>query len=334
VRLGLFMNFEHGVESSIAAFQRQIDLAVKAEQAGLDELWVSEHHFSTFTQSASVLPIMAHLAGRTSRIRIGSAAILPPLHDPIRLAEDLATVDILSSGRLNLGLARGGPFPTQYQHFHVEPETARERSDEAATFLLQLLADENVSFHGRWHQCEGLTTLPRLVQSKLPVWIASATTTNVMAAGQRGFGLMAGHAWSPSFISQLGKIYCEASRANVPDFVVLRTVCVADTDAAALKAAIPALRHFYEQMRRHSNSSQTSEPISLEKSLSAAIIGSPQTCRRKLGELQAAAPVSSIVMKIACLDPVMALEVMQRFCSEVAPPWGARPACSNAGPSG
>lgn len=320
MRLGLFMNFEVGDENSVAGFQRQVDLGIKAEEAGFDELWVSEHHFSGFTQSASVLPILAHLAARTNRIRIGSAAILSPLHDPVRLAEDLATIDILSNGRLNLGLARGGPFPSQYKHFHVEAETARARSDEATALVLQLLTEENVSFKGRWHQSEGVTTFPRLIQSQLPVWIATATEATVAEAGRRGFGLMAGHAWSPRFIGDLGKTYREAGGAGDPDFVILRTVCVADTDEAALEAAIPAMQRFYEMMRQHSDPGRALAPISLENSLSTAIIGSPQTCRRKLAELQAAAPVSSMVMKIACLDPAMTLEILRRFRSEVAPP--------------
>jgi len=320
VRLGLFLNFEHGDESNAAGFQRQLDLALKAEDLGFDELWASEHHFSAFTQSASVLPIMAHLAGRTHRIRIGSAAILLPLHDPIRLAEDLATIDILSGGRLNLGLARGGPFPTQYSHFHVAPEEARARSDETMDFLLRLLAEKNVAFEGRWHRSEGLTTFPRLLQPELPVWIASSTKETVAAAGRRGFGLMAGHASSPRMIADLCAIYRDAGDGRDPDFVVLRTICIADSDALALAAATPALERFYAKMRAHSNPGGAPGPISLENSLAAAIVGSPETCRRKLEELRAIAPVSSLVMKIACLDPAMALETLGRFKSEVAAP--------------
>ncbi|WOJ88881.1 LLM class flavin-dependent oxidoreductase [Methylocapsa polymorpha] len=317
MRLGLFLNFEHGEESNLAAFQRQIDLAEKAEQFGLDELWVSEHHFSSFTQSGSTLAIMAHLAGRTSRIRIGAAAILLPLHNPIRLAEDLATIDILSRGRLDLGLARGGPFPTQYAHFHIEPDEARARSDEAAELLLRLLTDESVNFKGRWHVCEGLTVYPRLVQPKLPVWVASADKDTVARASRRGFGLMAGHAASQALIGGLRDVYREASGARDPDVVILRNVCVADTDAAAHKAALPALERFYERMREHSG--RPAGPMSLDGALAAGLIGSPETCRAKLEELKAAVPVSSLVLKIACLDPAMAVETLRRFRSEVAP---------------
>jgi alkanesulfonate monooxygenase SsuD/methylene tetrahydromethanopterin reductase-like flavin-dependent oxidoreductase (luciferase family) len=327
MRLGLFLNFEHGEESNLAAFQRQIALAETAEDIGLDELWVSEHHFSAFTQSGSTLAIMAYLAARTRRIRIGAAAILLPLHNPIRVAEDLATIDILSRGRLDLGLARGGPFPSQYAHFHVVPDEARARSDEAADFLLDLLAGENVSFAGRWHSCEGLTVYPRLVQPKLPVWIASADRETVARAGRRGFGLMAGHAKSPAQIGELRDIY-RAAGGGDPDVVILRNVCVADTDAAARKAALPAIERFAEKMREHSG--RPPGPISQESAFATALVGSPETCRAKLEELRAAAPVSSVVLKIAALDPALAFETLQRFRAEIAPGAGATAAESAA----
>lgn len=319
MRLGLFLNFEHGEESNLAAFERQIDLALEAEACGFDELWVSEHHFSAFTQSGATLALMAHLAGVTQRIRIGSAAILLPLHNPIRVAEDLATIDLLSHGRLNLGLARGGPFPTQYAHFHIDPDEARERSREAMDLLLRLLAEENVTFKGRWSACEGLTVYPRLLQKRLPVWIASATKETVAEAGRRGFGLMAGHVWSPGLMRELCDVYRAAGATAGPDFVILRNVCVADTDAAAREAAIPALQRFYEKMREHSNPGRAPVPVSIEGGLAAAIIGSTETCRAKLAELTAAVPVSSLVLKIACLDKAMAVETIRRFRSEVAP---------------
>jgi len=324
MRLGLFLNLEHGEgETSLSAFHRTLDLAVHAEEAGLDELWVSEHHFTSFTQSGSILPLMAHLAARTRRIRIGSAAILIPLHDPVRLAEDLATIDILSRGRLDLGLARGGPFPTQYAHFHVVPETAREQAAEATDFLLRLLSETEVSFRGRWYESDALTIFPRLVQEKLPVWIASYTEEAVAAAAARGFGLMAGHATTCGAIEDLRKTYSDAGEGSDPDFVVLRTACVADTDAEAQKAAIPAMERFFTEMRRHANPGAPSQPISLDKALATAIIGSSETCRQKLAELQAVVPRGSTVLKVACADTSMAGEVVSRFRHEILPAAGA-----------
>jgi alkanesulfonate monooxygenase SsuD/methylene tetrahydromethanopterin reductase-like flavin-dependent oxidoreductase (luciferase family) len=320
MRLGLFLNFEHGEgEMSLSAFHRTIDLAVQAENVGLDELWVSEHHFTAFTQSGSILPLMAHLAGRTSRIRIGSAAILIPLHDPVRVAEDLATIDILSRGRLDLGLARGGPFPSQYAHFHVAPETAREQAAEATDFLMRLLTEREVSFRGRWYKSEDLTIFPRLVQEKLPVWIASTTKNAVVAAAARGHGLMAGHAATLAEIEARRAEYRAAGDGCEPDFVVLRTACVADTDAEALRLARPAMERFFGEMRRHANPGAPAGPVSLDKALSTAIIGSPETCRRKLEELAVVVPRGSTVLKLACADPSMAGEVVTRFRREILP---------------
>ncbi len=180
-----------------------------------------------------------------------------------------------------------------------------------------MLTDQNVSFKGRWYECEGLTIYPRLVQPRLPVWTASAERETVARAGRRGFGLMAGHAWSPALIGELRDIYREASGGGDPDIVILRNVCVADTDAAAQNAALPALERFSERMREHSG--RPPSPMSRDAALAAAIVGSPETCRAKLAELSAAVPVASLVLKIACLDPALAEETLRRFRHEVAP---------------
>jgi alkanesulfonate monooxygenase SsuD/methylene tetrahydromethanopterin reductase-like flavin-dependent oxidoreductase (luciferase family) len=308
MRLGLFLNFEHGSESGVAAFERQIGLALHAEEVGLDALWLSEHHFTSFTQSAAILPLMAYLAGRTRRIRIGAAAVLLPLHNPIRLAEDLATIDILSHGRLDLGLARGGPFPSQYAHFQVEPESARERSTEAMDLLLRLLREEDVTFEGRWYQAKNLTIHPRLVQPELPVFLASANPEALALAARLRLGLMAGHAWPLSQISALAESYRVAAARDPPEFIVLRNICVAESDAKAQAAAIPAMERFQARMRDHSAKPPAS--LGLDQALETGIIGSPETCRRKIAALAAAAPRVSLVMKLACLDEAMAGEVI------------------------
>jgi luciferase family oxidoreductase group 1 len=322
MRLGLFLNFEHGTETSAKVFKAQTELAVEAENFGLDELWVSEHHFNPFSQSASTLPLMAHLAALTRRIRIGSAALLMPLHHPVRVAEDIATIDILAGGRIDLGLARGGPFPVQFRHFHIDPQEARTQADEATEFLLRLLSEEDVTFTGRWYRSEGLTTLPRPLQRPFPVWVASASDQTVSAAGRRGFGLMAGHAWSPNMMDELLRAHRAASGPTQADarLTVLRTCCVADSDAAALAIAKPAIERFHEKMRLQFDPARAIPPFSMDKALSQAVIGSPETCRRRLAELASAVPVASLVMKPACLDPAATVEIVGRFRREIVEP--------------
>ncbi len=316
MRVGIFLNFEHGGEASREAFRAHIDLAVKAEACGVDELWVSEHHFSAFSQSGGIFPILAHLAARTDKVRLGTAAVLTPLHDPIRAAEDLATIDLLSDGRLNLGLARGGPFPWQYEHFHIVPEDAPAQAREATHLLLALLTQQEVNFAGRWYQAKGVTTWPRPQQKSLPVFLASADKETVAEAARRGFHLMAGHAWSVASMRDL-LVYYRGIAAKAPELVVLRNVCVAETDARAEARARPALARFIEGMRALPPG--TASAGSVDQALRHALVGSPETCRRKLAELAESVPIASLVIKFACIDPMHKIETVDRFCAEILP---------------
>ena len=174
MRLGIFLNFEHGrAEESRDAFRSHIDLAVQAERCGLEEVWVSEHHFNAFSQSGGFLPILGHLAALTTSVRLGTArtADTAPRSDPRRGgSRDHRSAP---NGRLNLGMARGGPFPLQYEHFHIAAEDAPAQAREAGELLLALLAGENVSFEGRWYSAKDVTSFPRPLQKPLPVFIAS-----------------------------------------------------------------------------------------------------------------------------------------------------------------
>ncbi|ACB97132.1 LLM class flavin-dependent oxidoreductase [Beijerinckia indica] len=319
MRLGLFANLEQEEGEGFAAFEAQAELALHAEACGLEELWVSEHHFNSFTQSASILPLIGYFLGITRTIRVGSAAVLTPLHHPIRLAEDIATLDLLAKGRLNIGLARGGPFPAQYQHFGVPPEEAGARAHEATELLMALLREKNVTFKGRWFSVEDLTIYPRPRQEALPVWIASASIDTVEDAGRCGFGLMAGHAWSAPMINTLLSTYRASGVGETPDLVILRNVCVADTDEEAMKRAVPALERFFTRMRDYARPGQASSPVSLDNVLTHAIIGSPETCRRKLADLARAVPIGALGLKIACLDRSMGHEIVRRFREEIVP---------------
>jgi alkanesulfonate monooxygenase SsuD/methylene tetrahydromethanopterin reductase-like flavin-dependent oxidoreductase (luciferase family) len=321
MRLGIFLNFEHGRsefgdEPSRDAFRAHVDLALKAEACGLEEVWVSEHHFSAFSQSGGFLPILAHLAALTKKVRLGTAALLTPLNDPIRAAEDLATIDLLSDGRLNLGLARGGPFPWQYEHFHILPDDAPARAREASALLVALLTHEDVTFKGRWYQTKGLTTFPRPVQKAMPVYVASYDQATIAEAARLNMHLMAGHAASNATMREmLDRYYVLAG--HKPELMVLRNACIADTDAEALAYARPALARFIEGMRALPKGSVSE--ASVEQALGPALVGSPETCRRKLMELSEAVPITSLVLKFAAIDPKLRAETIARFRSEVLP---------------
>ncbi len=160
------------------------------EALGYDEVWIAEHHFNATATSPSPFAILAHLAARTSRLRLGSAAVLLPFRDPVLVVEDVATVDILSGGRFDLGVARGGPFPEQNKHFGVGPDEARARTSEAPTLVQRLLTEDEVSFDGTFYKADGVALTPKPLQRPVPTFYATSTTDSIGLAARHGYGLM------------------------------------------------------------------------------------------------------------------------------------------------
>src|ERR1700756_680895 len=123
----------------------QIDFG---DALGFDTVWLGEIHFiRTFSILADPLMVLAAAAQRTTRIRLGTAVILLPLHNPIKIAEEAATADILSDGRLEFGVGRGVLY--QYPGYGIPPEESRERFEEALDFIVQAWTNEPFSFRGK-----------------------------------------------------------------------------------------------------------------------------------------------------------------------------------------
>src|SRR5246500_5948367 len=127
-------------------FIAQIELG---DELGFDTAWLGEIHFSrAFSILADPLMVLAAAAQRTTRIRVGTAVTLLPLHNPIKIAEEAATADILSNGRLEFGVGRG-VSPLHYTGYDIPQEESRGRFDEALDFLLRAWTNESFSFEGK-----------------------------------------------------------------------------------------------------------------------------------------------------------------------------------------
>jgi alkanesulfonate monooxygenase SsuD/methylene tetrahydromethanopterin reductase-like flavin-dependent oxidoreductase (luciferase family) len=170
-------------------FLAQIELG---DRLGFDTAWLGELHFSrAFSISADPLMILAAAAQRTSRIRLGTAVALLPLHHPAALAEAAATADILSDGRIEFGVGRG-TAPLHYAGYGIAQEESRERFEEALDFILAAWTSDRFSYDGKHFRVRDLSVVPRPLQRPHPpVRIAANSPDTFPLAARRRLPIFA-----------------------------------------------------------------------------------------------------------------------------------------------
>lgn len=145
------------------------------EQHGFDYVWLSEHHFSEDGYSPSLFPIAAAIGARTEKIRIGTSLVLLPFHHPVRIAEDGATVDVISSGRFELGVGIGYR-PEEFAAFGVAVKERGGRTSESLEIIRRLWEGETVTFKGKYYDIEKVKVTPDPVQKpRPPLWAGGFT---------------------------------------------------------------------------------------------------------------------------------------------------------------
>jgi natural product biosynthesis luciferase-like monooxygenase protein len=163
-----------------------------AEELGFDSVWLAEHHFHSFGGLFSATPVIgAAIAQRTTRIRIGTAVILLPYHNPLRVAEDYATLDCLSQGRLEFGIGHGF-VKWEALTFGIPLDELRDRFRENLEVILKAWSEPVLNHKGRFHEYGGVEVWPRPLQQPYPtVWMAATSTVESFElAGRQGFHMM------------------------------------------------------------------------------------------------------------------------------------------------
>ncbi|MBI2765180.1 MAG: LLM class flavin-dependent oxidoreductase [Chloroflexi bacterium] len=168
------------------AFER-IDIM---DQSGYDAVWLAEHHFNTYSVCPSVTIMGTHVAARTKNLRIGTAVTLAAFYHPLRLAEDLALLDILSGGRLNWGAGRGFD-PTEFRAFDVRVEESSDRFRECVEIVEASWRHERVNHDGKYWQIRDIEVLPKpLQQPNPPVWLAATSPESIRKAAEKGYTIL------------------------------------------------------------------------------------------------------------------------------------------------
>jgi alkanesulfonate monooxygenase SsuD/methylene tetrahydromethanopterin reductase-like flavin-dependent oxidoreductase (luciferase family) len=178
-------------EGERRGYQRYIDTVLEAEALGYHSSFLVEHHFSGAGQVSASFSLLAYLAARTSHIRLGTAVVVLPWHNPVLVAEQAATLDLLSNGRFDFGVGRGYRY-NEFHGFCVPIEEASERFEEAMAVIRKAFtAEGRFSHHGRrWHY-EDVAIEPRPVQQPYPpLWLAAGRPDSLNYAAEHGYRLL------------------------------------------------------------------------------------------------------------------------------------------------
>lgn len=160
------------------------------DQAGYDAVWLAEHHFSSFSVCPSVHMMGTMAAARTQRLRIGMAVSLAPFYNPLRLAEEVALLDVLSGGRVNWGAGRGFER-SEFAAFGIPGEESAPRFHETVDIVLQAWTNQRLTYAGQFFRYDGVEVLPKPLQAPHPpTWMAASSTPAIEWAAGRGHSIL------------------------------------------------------------------------------------------------------------------------------------------------
>src|SRR6266852_1880138 len=192
INFGTFLLMQSpSARSSQEIYTRAIEIAQAAETLGFRNIWLAEHHFSTYGYLSRPVQLATYIAAKTTRLRVGTAVIVVPLHHPLVIAEEIATLDLLAGGRVDVGLGRGYQH-YEFERFGLELESSRARWEESIDVILKALAGGPFSYEGKLYRIPETTIFPQLEGPRPPIWITAQSPDSVEGAVRRGFNVLTG----------------------------------------------------------------------------------------------------------------------------------------------
>jgi len=301
-----------------------LDEAVEAEALGWDGFFLTEHHFDAWSLIPSPNLLLAMLALKTRRMRLGTGVHILPVRDPIRLAEEAGMLDVISGGRLEVGLGRGN-FQFELDRFTAPVAESVPRFDEHLEVFTKAIRAVNFTYDGRWTKVRKQSTLyPRPMQDSLPIWIGATSSATVEKIGGLGHNL-AGGAF-PDGGERLER-FVEASRragrqVSGANFLVAAPLFVAPTDAEAERIAAEVAKETLPFAQKRVETASKPGVVSPGEALvKFAIFGSPRTVRDKLAYILSGCGARRLmlILRFRGTNTEIVRQTQRLFAEEVAP---------------
>ena len=335
--------------SDSEAFDQAMEQVDAAERWGLDVMWLAELHFEPRRSVLSApLSIASAIAARTRRIKIGIAVQVLPLCHPLRLAEEAATVDQLSHGRLIFGVGRSGVAQT-YETYGVSYAESRARFREILDIVERAWTEPSFSYDGAYHSFKNVAVVPKPYQKPTPpIRIAASTPDTFPAIGRRGMPIFASvrHTSWVTLAEQIRSYHEgweEAGHPGKGQVFVSAPTYIAETDERARSEPRESIMHFYhEQANLLEGAAKLVDPDTAARRMrrveqlrkidyddalrTNALVGSPDTIAEKLKSLEAKFGLSGILAELNCgglIPHDRVLTAMRLLCEAVKPRFAA-----------
>ena len=245
-----------GTQSPVQRYRDTIEQAVHAESLGFESIWPVEQHFNP---QLSIMPapllLLTAVAERTTTLRLGIAIVLLPLSHPLRVAEEIAVLDVISNGRVEFGIGRGS-IPTHFSGFGIDQTESRGRMMEALDMIRQAWTSERVSFHGQFYSVDDIAVVPKPVQQPHPPIRAAANSLDTFELmGRLGYPIFVASQVNPyAKMRELIPVYHQAraaaghAEARAEDISLLGPLYVGNSQGQIREELEPSIRRFLQSV--------------------------------------------------------------------------------------
>ena len=328
MKIGTAMNMLHEPGRADAdVVHEHFALGDLVEPLGFDSLWALEHHFTGYAMSPAPTQLLAYFAGRTKRIALGTGVIVLPWHDPVRVAEQIALLDIMCGGRCLFGFGRGAAT-TEYDGFRVPMGEARPRIAEAAQIIVKALSQESFEHDGEFFKIPRMSIRPRPISHpERRFYASSVSPESAELIAKLGFGMLMimQNEWAKcrADIDRFQAMSSEAGFTPKPP-IILTNCSVAESREEARERAVQYLGRKWQSIDEHYRFSdghlanvkgyeaygktaktyaKLKDPENLKKStdfyVSIQIVGTPDDCLQQIAELRGVTGMEHMVAEFS-----------------------------------
>jgi alkanesulfonate monooxygenase SsuD/methylene tetrahydromethanopterin reductase-like flavin-dependent oxidoreductase (luciferase family) len=309
-----------------------INYVVEAERLGFSSVFLVEHHFTGFGQVSASLNLLSYLAARTERIRLGTAVVVLPWHNPVLVAEEAATLDLLSNGRLDFGVGKGYRA-YEFSGFCVPQDEATERFDEAMEVIRRAWGSngERFSYKGKWFSYDNIVVEPSPIQNPHPpFWLGAGSPESIRRAARDGYNLLLDQIAPIDLIIDRVRVFreeCQAiGRAYDPMMVgVTRGLQIVHNEVErtqAIKTRRAVLQNIGDLARgpgaeRYHHLKDDGDAFELDD---APLLGTPEEIIARLKRLEAGG-----VENVLFAAPGASVAGLRTFAEEIMPAFAGNP---------